>query len=468
VSRIPIRLRLTGWYAVVLMAVLVAMGTFVVTKLRSDLTEEIDRGLRPAATQIAQGYRAEGPPEFRDVTATVLPGPQEGSGAQVLDPAGRVLISTGDPRARRPLVGRSALGAALRGRRVVTSIRAGSPSLHLRAVALSTSRGGARRVVVATESLENADDAVHRVLVLLALGGAGALALVVLGGAWIAHRALDPVERMTGRAGAIGPGDLSARIAVPRARDQLSHLAGTLNAMLARLEAGVRARERLVADASHELRAPLAAMRSELEVSLRQDELGPAARAVLESAREEIIRLSRIVENLLTLARVDEGRLELLREPTDLGACAGRAVQSRRAAAEAQGVELRAEGGPVLVDADRERLDQVLANLVDNAVRHSPAGGEVRVSVWARDGSAGATVADGGPGVPVAARERIFERFARADPARGRSGGAGLGLAICAEIAHAHGGDISVGDNEPQGARFVLTLPRGPVREARS
>lgn len=455
---VPIRVRLTVWYVLVLAVVLAALGAFVVTRLRSDLTAEVDRTLRSGANQIAQGYIAEGSKDFYDVASTVLPGPHDaGSGAQVLDRSG-VLFWDGDPLTSAPLLGPGQLTRVARGITLVTTLERGSPARRFRLAAVPVERAGRRQVLVAAESLHGVDTAVHQVLVLLLIGGIAALALVALGGWWIARKALLGVEQMTTRADRIGIDDLSERIAVPRVRDEVGHLARTLNAMLDRLEAGVDARQRLVADASHELRAPLAAMRSELDVSLRHDELDERAREVLASARDEVVRMGRTVENLLTLARVDEGRLELLERAIELRPVAEAAARAHRAAAETAGVEVVVEDDAGVVAADRDRLEQVLSNLIDNAIRYAPAGTRVTVSLW-RDGpEAGFRVCDEGEGVSSELRERIFERFGRQDPARARGGGAGLGLAICREIVRAHGGRIWVEDRDPRGAAFVVSL----------
>jgi heavy metal sensor kinase len=451
----PIRVRLTLLYVVVLAAIIAGLTTFVVTRLRSDLTAERDRTLRDAAGQIAPAYRAEGRPEFRDTTRTVLPGGHgRPAGGQILDPAGRVLVSEGGPLMAAPLIGARARARALGGATVIGS----RPEPHLRVVAVPAQRRGRRQVLVVAESLRDVDDSVHRVLVLLLLGGTGALALVALGGWWIARRALRPVDRITSRAEAIGVDDLSQRIAVPRVEDELAHLARTLNAMLDRLEEGVRARERLIADASHELRAPLASMRAELDVTLAHEDLDDPARAALELARDDAVRLSRIVDNLLTLARVDEGRLELLVAPHDLRDLAERAARGLRAAAAARGIAIALDGEEVVVQGDGERLEQVLANLLDNAVRHSPVGGTVRVAIQAEGAATHVVVADDGPGIPPEARERVFERFSRQDPSRPR-GGAGLGLAICREIVHAHGGRIWIDARPTPGTEVHLALP---------
>ncbi len=460
-TRAPIRVRLTAWYVLVLAAVLAGLTVFVVTRLRADLTAELDRGLRSSAARIAQGYRAEGEPEFRDVTRTVLPGPRgAGSGAQVLDARGAVLHADGDVPVATPLIGSAALARVLAGERLVTTRRGSRAVEDVRVVALPVRRGGRRQVVAAVVSLEEVDDAVHRALVLLLIGCSGALAFVALGGWWIARKALLPVEEMTTRADLIGIDDLTQRIEAPRTQDEVGHLAATLNAMLDRLQGGLDARERLVADASHELRAPLAAMRAELDVSLRLDSLGAQARAVLESVREEAVRLSTTVDDLLTLARADAEGLVLQRTPRDLRDLVEGVADGQRPTARDAGVDVTVvPGSPVAVVADGPRLEQVVRNLLDNAVRVTPRGG--RVTVTLRDDAAGPglAVSDAGPGIPAADRARIFERFATLDPARGRAGGAGLGLAIAREIVQAHGGTIRVEDREPHGSTFVVVLP---------
>jgi signal transduction histidine kinase len=241
----------------------------------------------------------------------------------------------------------------------------------------------------------------------------------------------------------------------------------TLNALLDRLEQGVREKDRLIADASHQVRGPLAVMRAELDVSLRGDELSSAARAVLESTREEVDRMSRTVDNLLTLAQADEGRLEPLKARVVLDEAIESAARPLRALAAAKRMRLELAGAEGCeAQADPLALHQALTNLMENAIKFGRPGGEVRVTAWSRGGEVGVTVADDGPGIPVHARARVFDRFYRADPGGGgEAPGSGLGLAICREIAVAHGGRVWVESEERKGSAFSLALPRLPTAE---
>jgi two-component system, OmpR family, sensor kinase len=379
--------------------------------------------------------------------------------AQILDPSGRVAVSFGDPVARAPMLTRADAARVLRGAELTRTAELGRGGQRFRLVARPTARRGHRQVAVAAESTATIDRSVRRVLVLLLIAGPAALLATALGGWWLARRALRPIDRMTARAAAIDLRRIEDRLVVPSTGDEVAHLATTLNAMLDRIEEGIEEQHRLVADASHELRTPLAAMRSEIDVSLRADALPTAARRVLESAREEVDRMTRTVDDLLVLASLDEGRLELLVEPLDLHDVVARAVASLDPLARTRDVSLSLDGSAAMAVGDADRLGHAVRNLVENAIKFSPEGGEVVVTTWTAEGEVGVTVRDQGPGVAVDLRERIFDRFFRADPSRSRSnGGGGLGLAISREIAIAHAGRVWVDDGGAQGSAFSLAL----------
>ena len=316
-------------------------------------------------------------------------------------------------------------------------------------------------ILVLGESLQPVEDAVWRLLVLLLIAGPSTLGLTALAGYWLAYKALRPVERMTNDAQEIGIARLHERVAVPTSRDEIYLLAVTLNAMLERIEVGLKEKHQLLADASHELRTPLAVMRSEIDVSLKADELSPAGRDVLASVRDEVDRMTRTIDNLMALAQADEGRLELLTVRIDLRRLVEDTVAALRPLATVKGVSLTVAGDSWEIQADPQRLRLVLINLIENAVKFSPADETVRINTWRRDGEVGVTVADNGPGVPSADREHLFDRFYRVSgPHLPESGGSGgLGLAICREVAVAHGGRIWVDSAPGGGSAFTLALP---------
>jgi heavy metal sensor kinase len=454
----PIRVRMTAWYVVLLGAVIVAVGAFVIVRLRADLTDAADRSLHPAASQIAAGYAQEGIPDFRDVARTVLAG--ERAAAQVLAADGTVVARFGDPVSARPMIASGQRRAVLGGRGLTNSAQLGPARQDFRLTARAVTRRGQLQLIVAAVSLGPVNRSVHRVLVLLLLTVPAALAATALGGWWLSRRALRPIDHITRTADAIGARDLDERILVPRANDEVAQLAQTLNTMLDRIQTGVEEQRRLVADTSHELRTPLAVMRSEIDVSLRADALPAPARTVLESTREEVDRMRSIVDDLVTLATADEGRLQLARETTDLHELASNAAQSLRALAERRHVSIDVDGESVFADLDPDRMHQVLRNLLTNAIAFSPDGGRVTISIRSERGEASVLVADEGPGVPLALRERVFDRFFRSDASRTRrTGGSGLGLAIAREVVRAHGGVVGVESNGPRGSCFYVRVP---------
>ena len=294
---------------------------------------------------------------------------------------------------------------------------------------------------------------------------ASVTALVVLAAAAIASLLwtrwlVRPLEALCGAAGAVARGQYVTRVPVPMYRDELAELAESFNVMAGKIEAQEEARRRFAGDAAHELRTPLSLMSARVE--MLSSGIYSAGDEQWSALRAGIGRMQRLVDDLQTLARLEAGRLELRIEPIDAQVLASRAVTAFEPAARERGICVERTGGPAMVQADVERMDQVLANLVANAIRHSPDGGVVRVGA-AADPAAHAVeiwVEDEGPGIPEADRDRVFERFVRLDDARDRAGGgSGLGLAIAAELVRVHGGRIRVGSGRNgRGARFSVFL----------
>jgi two-component system OmpR family sensor kinase len=324
---------------------------------------------------------------------------------------------------------------------------------------------------VTAASLRPVESAVNMLVRTLALAGAAALAGASLLTWAVIRHDLKPVDRMVETAAAIAEGDLSRRVPDADPDTELGRLGAALNNMLTQIEDGIRQRDaaearlrRFVADAAHELRTPLTSLRGYAEL-YRQGAL-PTTDAVTTAMgriESEGARMARLVDDLLLLARTDQGRA-LEKEPVDLVRLAREAAGDFAAADPERQLDRDLEGSAVVV-GDPIRLRQVIDNLLTNVRIHTPAGTPARVSVRSNGEWAEVTVADSGPGIPVEDQARIFERFWRGDPSRGRSagGGSGLGLSIVDSLVHAHGGEIAVESSPGQGAAFTLRLPLAPV-----
>ena len=324
----------------------------------------------------------------------------------------------------------------------------------LAVAAAATSPDGPATVIVG-RSLEDVAEATVAATRALAIG-IPILVVLVGGVAWrVVGRALTPVERIREDVEIISAAELHRRVPAAGGADEIARLAQTMNGMLDRLERSQRRHRRFVADASHELRSPVASIRQQVEVALAHPEttqLGELAEGVLE----ESLRLQRIVEDLLLLSRIDEGTMPLRTEPVDLDDLILSEAKRLRASS-----TLRISTGVVSaarVMGDRRQLERLLRNLTENAVRH--AAGEIALSLRRNGSGVLLTVDDGGPGIRPADRERVFERFVRLGEARDRdSGGAGLGLSIAREIAVLHGGSVAAAKSELGGARLEVRLP---------
>jgi signal transduction histidine kinase len=444
VSRLPIRLRLTLAFAVAMAAVLAAMGFFVYVRVGGALLASVDQTLHSQSGEAAShARRKEHGLVDRDVAGgTTL--------AQLLDAHGGVVESS--PATLAPLLSAAEVSALRQGTAIVRTVTLRRPEGDWRLRAVRSAPGGGTLVVA--RSLEPREESLHRLFRELLFAGPLALLLASLAGYGLAAAALRPVEAMRRRAAAVtasSPG----RLPVPRSRDEIARLAMTLNEMLGRLEESLEHERRFVADASHELRTPLALLRAELEVALRRPRTAQLE-ATVRSAAEEAERLSRLAEDMLLIARADRGSLPLRRErvAADDVLSSVEARFARRAAR--GGVSIRVEAADELLDADAERLEQALGNLVENALAHGARSVVLRVERG--DGSVELHVLDDGPGFPEGFLDRAFDRFSRADDAR-TGGGTGLGLSIVALIARAHGGTAGVANRVGGGADVWIALP---------
>jgi two-component system, OmpR family, sensor kinase len=415
VGRLPIRLRLTLAFAAAMAVVLAVLGFLLYTRMESALDKAVERNLRTRGDDVAALVQRGG-----------LGLPQGGSGlseegqtfAQVLDQDANIVDSSAE--LDQSLLSSADVARAESGPFFVERPVPGGDEIA-RLFVMAVDLDGLRRVVVVGESLEAKGDALENLLTLLLIGGPLLLVLSSAGAYLLAGRALRPVK-----------------------------------AALAR-------ERRFVADASHELRTPLAALRTELELALRRERRPEELQAALRSAAEETDRLSKLAEDLLVLARAQDGKLPVRRERLTAREVFGTVVARYRERAMAGGRSIREESGDgAVLSADRVRLEQALGNLVDNALRYGR--GDILLASEQHDGRIELHVRDQGPGFGVDFLPHAFDPFARSDPARS-SEGAGLGLAIVDVIARAHGGSARA-MNTADGADVWLELPIGPVKSA--
>ena len=436
-SRASVRTRTTAAAVLVVTVALVAGAFLLVVLVRSSLHDGVVTSARQRAAALADEIDSTGlPPLPRDGDRGDVDAPED-EVWQVTDASGRVLRSS--QRLTQPLPGSAADDVDL----------PGTDDAYV----VVTRRAGDYRVVVAA-SLATVGDSTDALLPPLLLG-VPLLALVVGVTTWtVASRALAPVERIRREVEQVTGERLERRVPEPASHDEVQRLAATMNQMLARLEASRDRQRQFVADASHELRSPLASIRQTAEVAKAHPGAlpeGELADAVLEEGE----RMQRLVEQMLLLARADEGAVA--RQPRDVDLDDLARTEARRVRRPGLEVDV-SEVGSGRVGGEEAALAQVVRNLVENAARHATS--RVAVAVGETDHGVELVVEDDGPGIPVEDRARVFERFVRLDEARARdAGGSGLGLAIVQEIVHAHGGSVSVSTSADGGARFVVRLP---------
>ncbi|WP_030675042.1 cell wall metabolism sensor histidine kinase WalK [Streptomyces rimosus] len=465
----------TATAAALAMALVLAVGGgWLYVLLRANLLDNTTSRTEVAARKVAAQADTGALPEVPASPADVLASPADGVDlVLVLDEAGRVVatsLRSADPLAAalrdlRPPPGQDSADRVLTGSPAAAAGGSRADVVVVRAT--PPGHGGRVRYVYAVTVLSDVDDATHAIGVAL-LASAPPLIALAAAIAWaVTGLALRPVTAIRRELAAVSESELDRRVPDPAGGDEIALMARTVNATLDRLEQAVTRQRQFVADASHELRNPIAAVRSRLEVALAAGPAsegpdGPSVRAALRDTE----RLQRIAADLLLLARLDAHATRAA-EPVDLALVAAEEAARRPAGGGPRLVVVAGE--PVPVRGDPVQLERLLANLVDNALRY--AASEVRII--ARGGGPEHAahgvleVVDDGPGVPPPARDRVFERFARLDAARAReTGGTGLGLAIARGIARAHGGDLTVRDREDErpGARFVAVLPASPAR----
>jgi two-component system heavy metal sensor histidine kinase CusS len=452
-----LRTRLTLWSSLVLAASLAAGFAWVHHGLRAVLEAKNDAFLERKAAELSAVVRdgRSGSPAALQAEIRREVAAHEAEGlVVVLREAGRIVIAPETSRSRE-LADR--LGSRPRG---ATARTLALPGSEARYRALRTHLGPAPDSSLDLGlSLAETESTLAQFDRRVAVGGIFFLILAVAGGLFLSRQALRPVARSIQTAKRLDPSNLAERLPRTGSGDELDELAATINDLLDRLSVYHAHIIRFTADASHELRSPLGAMRAAIEVALGRPREPGEYRGVLASLGEQCERLTALVNHLLLLARADAGQIVVSRQPLDLSALAAVVSEMYEPLAEERGVEFRWEcPAPVLVLGDASRLQQLVTNLVDNALKFTEPGGSVTLRVEEAERQARLIVADTGIGIAAEHLPHVFERFYQADPARS-SAGSGLGLSLCRWIAEAHGGSIEVRSAPESGTTLTVVLP---------
>jgi heavy metal sensor kinase len=456
-----VRTRLTLWYAGVLALSLIAFAALVYYAAAGIFYARQDETLRSTAETVASAYVQELEEErsvakANEVVLAQMVFPNRY--VEVVDTEGRVVAWSSNLSGHLLIVPPQTL-AEVRERGVSFLVL---NNLRVALVPLSPDRTKQIGFAIVAEPLSVIEEGLRRLRRDFYAGVPLILLFASLGGYFLARKSLSPIALMNEQTQRITAENLSSQLDVANPRDEVGGLATTINALLARLNAAFQEQQRFIADASHELRTPIAVLRGETEVALEQERATAEYKESLALIKDEAERLSRIVENLFILARQPVDASAIVKLPVQLNDAVADCVRAAQVLATQKGLRFNVGGSlpEVKLNGDDEMLKRMLLNLLDNAVKYTPTGGEVTVTLASQNGTALIIVSDTGIGIPAAAQPHIFDRFYRVDKARSRAlGGAGLGLSIARWIVEAHDGRLSVVSTPGHGSTFTVELP---------
>jgi heavy metal sensor kinase len=455
-----VRIRLTFWYAGVLALSLIAFALVIYYAAGNIFHERQDESLRSTAQTVASAYveelaEAHSLSKAGEVVLSEITFPNRY--VQLTDSTGQPLAASANLAGSTISIPASVLADA----RTRGFSHATINGLRVTVVPLSTDQ--ALGYAAVAEPLSVVEAGLRELRRDLFAGVLLVLLLASTGGYFLARKSLAPIALMNSQTQRISAENLSARLDVNNSRDELGRLATTINDLLARLEDSFKEQQRFIADASHELRTPLAVLRGETEVALGKTRTVDEYQKSLSLIQDEAEQLSRIVEDLFILARQPiNTRAALSKERVSLNDAVRDCARAAQVLATQKGVRLKLENDspPIALNGNQELIRRLILNLLDNAVKYTPAGGEISLALARENGNAEIVVRDSGIGIPESAQPRVFDRFYRVDKARARAmGGAGLGLSIAQWIVEVHGGEISVLSAPGRGSTFTILLP---------
>jgi heavy metal sensor kinase len=481
-----LRFKLTLWYVLILGTLLISFSTFLYFTLSKSLQRDVDNKLRSLAELVSSEFSSPlskfGFGNIDQALETSMNLRPIGKFIQVLDESGNIGRKSENLKNVQLPISLNALKNASKGLITFETNRSiGNTPLRIITFPVVENSHVAKIVQIAS-SMEEVEDALNTLFIILIITVPLALMVASLGGQFLAHKALKPVDEITQTARMITSQNLNQRITPPKVKDEISRLIETFNGMISRLDQSFRQIKQFSSDASHELKTPLTILKGEVEVMLRKERTHQEYQQTLKSNLEEINRMSQIVEDLLLLSRADTGEIKLNKEDINLAEILAEVVSQMEILARSKRLHLSASNNhqDIHILADALRIRELLINLIENGIKYTEEGGSIHISLQKgyppgaeeesgraekeREGFAEIIVSDTGIGISKEDREKIFSRFFRVDKARSREqGGSGLGLSICKWIVEAHQGEIEVESELGKGSSFIVKLPSLPL-----
>jgi heavy metal sensor kinase len=457
-----LKTRITVWYILLSTLILVCLGVALyliishsmMNERRALIAQDIEK-----IPHVAQRYGNRGVNRLLDEAQEEIPLKPSEEFVQIFTANGES-VATSQNLKGRSLPFRPDLANSAPSQFATVSISGDASPALLGATKIDVN--GQPSVVVVAASLSNVRSIQSRLLATLLLSIPAAILLSLIGGALLARQAIEPLDRMTSTAQQISAERLNERIRLQRADTELQRLADSFNEMLERLDQSFKQIRQFTADASHELRTPVTILMGETDLALNGLLDYEECRAALGSRREELQRMSRIIDDLLTLSQFDHSQPTLHRKPLDFSDLVIEVCEQQRNQARSKGVELElTKTAPAMMEGDSSRLRQMVRNLLDNAIKYTPGGGKVTIELEQANGNFELRVADNGIGIPRDDLPHIFDRFYRVDKARTRAeGGTGLGLSIVKQVVEAHGGNVNASSEVGTGTVMTVIMTK--------
>jgi heavy metal sensor kinase len=463
---LPIRWRLTIWYGLILALILVVFSSGVYVYFRNSLQKSIDAKIKSIgevlSSSMTESHNLSVFGNFERYLENVLGRKPKGKFIQIMDTSGKIGAKMNDIETDTLPSSYNALERALNGEVVYETIESVRPRLRMVTIPITENKEIKKvtSIVQVGTSLEDFDETMKKLLIIMIIGIPTALGVTIIGGYFLAKKALRPVDQMRKAAVKITLSNLGEKIDIGSRRDELGRLAQTFNEMISRLRDSFHRINQFSIDVSHELKTPLTILKGETEVALRKERDNEGYKRILKSNLEEIDRMADIIDDLLLLSKAEAKEIQLNVEEVSMRDLVADVCVNMKIFADNKGIDLTLKDlEDIRIKGDELKLRRMLLNIVENGIKYTPSGGKLEISSFTNNGYVQVDVKDNGVGIPDSDIKFIFDRFYRGDKSLKRESGSGLGLSISKWIAEMHKGTIEVKSQPAEGSLFSIKLP---------